>query len=148
MNSLPIQRFFDAWDDLEAAHPFGVMAFAPLFMEFGVTQALAFDVDECLFLDLMSPRLHAVRRIKVEARVSQAVFWVYVDMDAQLVSFQSSPLAPFAWSTPIDPSLPAELVRIIFHYHRSSERGRVSSMRCFPNALLTTASIRRRGRRQ
>jgi len=137
MNLLP---FFDAWDRLEAFTPFGVAAFAPLFMEHGVAPALAMDVDECLFLDLIPQRFHGVRRIKIEARVSRAVFWVYVDLNEMLVSFQSNPQAPLVWSTPLDPPSPMGLVSIFFQHHRSWERRLRVHARCFPHAQLMTPS--------
>ena len=132
MDYLP--RFFTAWDNLESMHPFGVVNFAPLFMEYGVAQALALDVDEYLFLDLITPRLRGVRRIKVEARISQRVFWVYVDLDARVVSFQVDPMAPLTWSNSVDEK-PCSLVSLIFHYHMTQERRSGFSGRCFPDAM-------------
>ena len=41
-----MHSFFDAWDRLEAAHPFGVMYFRQLFTEFGISEGLAGHVDE------------------------------------------------------------------------------------------------------
>ena len=115
-------RFFAEWDALEAAHPFGVTSFAPLFMRHGVPQALAFDMDECLFMDLMTPRRLEVRRIKVEDRVSQRVFWAYVDLGARCVSFQENPMAPLRWSSSLDGDHPCEVVRLVFQHHRMQAR--------------------------
>jgi hypothetical protein len=130
-----LTRFFAAWDALEAMHPFGVASFARMFIGHGVPSILAFDVDEYLFLDLMTPRQMAIRRIKVEARISQCVFWVYVDLNTRVVSFQSNPQAPLTWSVSIDGDEPSELVRLIIWHHRTLERGRGASGRCIHSAM-------------
>ena len=118
---MSLSSFFTAWDNLEAVWPFGVVQFAPLFIDYGIPSALAGDVDEFLFLDLMAPRFPGIRRMKVEARISREIFWVYVDMNTMLVSFQSSPLAPLVCSMSIS-SEPCEFVRLIFQYHLYQER--------------------------
>jgi hypothetical protein len=138
-----LTRFFAEWDDLEAAHPFGVVRFAPLFMEHGVPQALALDVDECLFLDLMTPRHMEIRRIKVEERVSQRVFWVYVDLGARAISFQENPMAPLRWSVVLDGDCPWELVRLVFQRHRMQARwGGLFAEKCSARFALPENSRR------
>ena len=113
--------FFDAWDDLEAEHPFGVMYFRELFTRFGVSETMAGDVDEFLFLDLMSRRMVSIRRIKVQARITNEVFWVYLDLRASTLSIQSTPAAPFTYST-TSVHEPDWLVRLILTYYRQHHR--------------------------
>ena len=135
-------QFFRDWDSLEAMHPFGVMNVATLFMQYGIPDAMAFDIDEFLFFDLMWSRISNIRRIKVEARVSRDIFWVYVDLDSNIVSFQTSPVAPLTWSVTIRDG-PNQLVRIIVHYHRSLERRRGFSGRCLPNRISRRSAAHR-----
>jgi hypothetical protein len=116
-----LRVFFNAWDDLESAHPFGVMYYRQLFMHFGVPEAMAEDVDEFLFLDLMSHRNVFIRRIKVQARITGEIFWVYLDLRSSTMSFQSTPAAPFAYSTTIIPE-PVWLVRTISTYYGQHHR--------------------------
>lgn len=121
-----IVNFFSAWDHLEASYPFGVMYFASIFMEHGVSAARCGDVDEFIFMDLMIPRNPMIRRIKVEGRVDREVFWVYVDMNSSLVSFQSHPSAPLVCSMPME-ELPDDLIRMILsyfrHLHQQTKKG-------------------------
>ena len=130
----PMLSFFQKWDQLEAMHPFGVAYFAGLFMEHGVPHRLAFDIDQFLFLDLLNFRHETIRRIKVEARISREVFWVHVDLDSGLVSFQADPSAPFVCSIMIDME-PIQLMRLVFQYFlflkRESELGK-----CFASAYV------------
>ena len=119
--STRMSAFFDAWDDLEAAHPFGVMYFRDLFTEFGVPETLAGDVDEFLFLDLMSRRMASIRRIKIQARLTDEVFWVYLDLRTSVLSFQSHPAAPFTYTTIIALE-PLCLVRVLLSYHLHHHR--------------------------
>lgn len=115
------EGFFDDWDHLEATHPFGVMYCAPMFVRHGVDAVLSRDVDQHLFLDLMVPRHPSIRRLKVEGRVQREVFWVYVDLDASLVSFQESPLAPFVSSVAL-PEGPDDFVRAVMAYFRQARK--------------------------
>ena len=131
---MQLSVFFMAWDRLEAMWPFGVVRYAPLFIEYGVPSALAGDVDQFLFLDLMRPRFPGIRRVKVEARISRQVFWVYIDLNTMLVSFQRSPLAPLVCSVPIS-SEPYEFVRLIFRYHLHQERKQEGG-RCFDEEYM------------
>jgi len=119
--STRMSAFFDAWDNLEAAHPFGVMYFRDLFTEFGVPETLAGDVDEFLFLDLMSRRMASIRRIKIQARLTDEVFWAYLDLRTSTLSFQSHPAAPFTYSTTIALE-PVCLVGALLAYHHHSHR--------------------------
>ena len=123
-----MHSFFDAWDRLEAAHPFGVMYFRQLFTAFGVTEGLAGHVDEYLFLDLMSRRQAHIRRIKVQARITGETFWVYVDLNAETLSFQSTPASPFTYSVAILPE-PVWLVRWILLYYCQQHRFKAPSTR-------------------
>jgi hypothetical protein len=135
-----MRSFFQKWDMLEAMNPFGVAYFAGFFMEHGVPRTLAFDIDQFLFLDLLNFRQEAIRRIKAEARVSREVFWVHVDLDASLVSFQISPSAPFVCSIMIDMD-PVSLVRLIYQYFlflkREPELGK-----CFATAYVAGKVLR------
>jgi hypothetical protein len=112
--------FFHEWDSLEAQHPFGVMYFRPLFSRFGISETLAGDVDEFLFLDLMPPRIAHVRRIKVQTRITSEVFWVYLDLRTAIISFQSTPAAPFTFSVTITLE-PICVVGTILAYFRRLE---------------------------
>ena len=112
-----MQTFFDAWDDLENANPFGVMYFRPLLVQHGVSEAMAGDVDEFLFMDLMTRRLNHIRRIKVQALITEEIFWVYLDLRSSTLSFQSMPSAPFTYSTTIILE-PIWLVHFIMAYYR------------------------------
>jgi hypothetical protein len=116
-----MRAFFDAWDDLEAANPFGVMYFRPLLLQHGVSEAMAGDVDEFLYMDLMTRRMVHIRRIKVQARITEELFWVYLDLRTSTLSFQSMPSAPFTYSTTIVPE-PAWLMRLIMAYYRQNRR--------------------------
>ena len=87
-----------------------------MFVEFGVHEAIAGDVDEFLFLDLMNTGVD-IRRIKVEARISRRIFWVYLDVQTCVLSFQATPVAPFTHTTAIMPH-PDSLIRsILAHYN-------------------------------
>jgi len=118
---MDLRAFFDEWDDLESANPFGVMRFQPLFVRYGVSEVMAADVDEFLFLDLMSRRHINIRRIKVQARLTDEIFWVYLDLRTSVLSFQATPMAPMTYSVTIDAD-PVWLVRFIMayycHFHR------------------------------
>ncbi len=143
MPSVEIFRdFFDDWDHLEACHPFGVMYLAPTLVQHGVVAVCAHDVDEHLFLDLMVPRNPAIRRIKVEGRVRREVFWVYVDLDSSVVSFQASPSAPFVFSLPIPPT-PDDFVRMVLGYFRRCREKRPDP--CLTGNAQSAPKFRRSG---
>jgi hypothetical protein len=111
-----LRSFFDAWQRLEATHPFGVVYFYSMFTEHGVPAAMAGDVDEYLFLDLVNTGVD-VRRFKVAARITGESFWVYLDLRTCVLSFQATPATPFTYTVPIAPS-PTSLIGFVLAYYR------------------------------
>ena len=79
------------------------------------------DVDEFLFLDLMARRMNHIRRIKVQARITDEIFWIYLDLRASTLSVQATPSAPFTYSTTIIME-PVWLIRFIMAYYGQYHR--------------------------
>ena len=49
-----MRNFLASWDYLEVCHPWGVNVFAPLMGRFGVSPTMCEELDNRLFLDLVS----------------------------------------------------------------------------------------------
>jgi hypothetical protein len=116
-------EFFHAWDRLEAQHPFGVTHFATLFSECGVGAADCIKVDRFLLLDLMTARRTWIRRIKVECRRTERVFWAYVDLAACTVGFQNGPMHPFVLTVLVPPTPAAIVAAMVAYYELTSGCG-------------------------
>ena len=106
--------FFRMWDALEAAHPYGVTCFTPLFSDFGVSAEACALIDAHLHLDLMTPRRLTIRRIKIGSRASGSVLWAHIDLTSTpaVVSFQATPAEPLGGAMQVD-ATPAAIVDAI-----------------------------------
>ncbi len=113
-----LDQFFSEWDAVESMHPWGVQFFTPLFRVFNVPPGLCEEVDDRLFLDLMIQVHPNIRRIKVEGRHSQALFWVHVELRCPfaVVSFQRLPNTPMERSLVVA-ATPGLLVACILAFH-------------------------------
>ena len=117
-----LYEFFEEWDGLESMNPFGVNNFSDLFISHGVSEMLCSDIDSNLYLDLMTPRRREIRRIKVEDRASALVFWVYVNVDWCMVSFQTTPLSPLFHTVSIQPNAHDLVSALVAFYHHQPHR--------------------------
>jgi hypothetical protein len=116
-----LHYFFSVWDCVEQTHPWGVECLQPFMSGFDIPEAMCEEIDSRLFFDLMiSLRPETQQRLKIEGRHTGVVYWAKIDygVGAQaVVSFQTSPAAPFHFSTSVDAS-PRAVVGVLVGYHR------------------------------
>ena len=119
-NTNCMSSFFAEWDLFEAMQPWGVNALSPFLNEFGVVSAIGREIDDTLFIDLVSQVHPNIRRIRVERRHATAShFWVHVVLcpPFAIVSFQRSPNARMERSVAVA-ATPGSLMACVLAFHR------------------------------
>jgi hypothetical protein len=113
-----MESFFIEWHWLERLHPLGVNILAPFLSVHGVPLRLCDEIDSLLYIDLMSPVFSDVRRIKVEGKYSEEIFWVSVVLHLPFVeiSLQRLPSSPFIRSVFVL-ATPSLVVASILAFH-------------------------------
>jgi hypothetical protein len=114
-----LNAFFSEWDAVEGMFPWGVEVLSPFLSGFGVAPSLCEEVDTRLLLDLMTQIRPNIRRIKVEGRHSQTLFWVHVVLRCPfvVVSYQRHPNAPIERSMSVL-GTPNLIIACILALHR------------------------------
>lgn len=116
---MSLDVFFYEWDAVEAMFPWGVEVLSPLLRSFGVAPSLCEEVDGRLLIDLVKQVHPNIRRLKVEGRHSQALFWVSVVFVSPfvVVYFQRLPNAPIERSLCVL-GTPNLIIACILELHR------------------------------
>jgi hypothetical protein len=116
-----MESFFNEWDQLERMHPWGVNFLGPFLSGFGVPRALCNEVDDRLFIDLVTQVHPNVYRIKVEGVFSSAFFWLHIEIHLPfaVISFQRLPNMPFERSVCVQ-AVPGAVIACVLAFHRWS----------------------------
>jgi hypothetical protein len=125
--------FFIQWDLLENLHPWGINYLAPFLLVHDVPFDVCEEVDSLLYMDLMTPVYSNVRRIKVEGKCSEKIFWVYIVLNPPFaeISLQQLPSSPFLRSVRVLAS-PSSIIASILAFHRWIVG---STARCFSSRV-------------
>ena len=111
--------FFNEWDRLERSYPWGVQYLSPFFSGYGIPMHMCEEVDNRLYIDLMLTRIQDSRRIKVEGRHSDCMFWVHIVLYQSIatIGFQRNPSTPYLRIVTLV-ATPTSIVASILAFHR------------------------------
>ena len=111
--------FFNEWDRLERSYPWGVQYLSPFFSGYGIPMHMCEEVDNRLYIDLMLTRIQDSRRIMVEGRHSDCMFWVHIVLYQSIatIGFQRNPSTPYLRIVTLV-ATPTSIVASILAFHR------------------------------
>lgn len=114
-----MDTFFIEWHWLERLNPWGVNTLTPFLSVHGVPLRLCNEIDSLLYVDLVTPVYSDVRRIKVEGKCNEEIFWVHVvlRMPFAVISLQRLPSSPFIRSVLVL-ATPSLVIASILAFHR------------------------------